>query len=214
MKIGKTLLEARKSAGYSQEKLAEIANTTQSTIDRIERDDFKRMPSALPKIARALGLELNALDPSFAAIGEPSSHPRIPMNALMRPERDFPVYASAEGGPGEIIRSSEPIDFVPRPGPVQHVREAYGLVVTGSSMEPEFRPGDTLLINPRSPLIGGESYVFYAERDGEARATVKNLRRASAEAWYVRQWNPHKDFTLRRREWTVCHRVLGKYSRS
>lgn len=213
MKVGHKIIEARKAKGYSQETLAEMASTTQSTIDRIERDDFKRMPSPLPKVAKILGLALEDLDPSFTAISASPAGLILSKADLMRPGQDFPVYASAEGGPGEIVRSSDPIDFVPRPAPVQHVKEAYGLIVTGTSMEPEFRPGDTLLVNPRLPLIGGEAYVFYSEVEGEARATVKNLRRATSDSWLVRQWNPEKDFALKKKEWRVCHRVLGKYGR-
>jgi len=68
--------------------------------------------------------------------------------------RDFAVYATAEGSPGEIIRSTDPIDFIARPAPVAHVREAYGLVITGESMVPEYKPGETALINPLLPGHG------------------------------------------------------------
>ena len=36
---------------------------------------------------------------------------------------DLPVYASAEGGGGAIIITSEPIDFVRRPEPLLSVRD-------------------------------------------------------------------------------------------
>jgi hypothetical protein len=66
-------------------------------------------------------------------------------------------------------------------------------------------------------VIGGEVYVFYAEKAGEARATIKHLRRAAAEKWLVSQWNPpagqERDFALSRKEWQSAHRVIGKYSR-
>jgi hypothetical protein len=67
------------------------------------------------------------------------------------------------------------------------------------------------------PLVSGEVYVFYAERHGEARATIKHLRRPPADEWLVSQHNPSdgmpKDFALPRKEWSVAHRVTGKFTR-
>jgi len=49
------------------------------------------------------------------------------------------------------------------------------------------------------------------------RATIKRLRRKTGDTWYLRQWNPPEgmkaDFTLSRKEWPICHHVVGKYSR-
>jgi len=132
--------------------------------------------------------------------------------------RDFPVYSAAEGGPGELIRTSDPVDWIPRPAPVQHVKTAYGQLVVGTSMEPEYEAGDTALVNPLLPLINGVTCIFYHEdSEGQARATIKRLLRASTTTWHVRQWNPppgmKTEFTLDRREWAIAHRVFGKHTR-
>lgn len=211
MTVGETIKRQRLARGMSQEDLSQLVGATQSTIDRIEKDQFKRMPSALPKIARVLNLRLRDLDASFEEVSR--DRPAAPMLS----DRDFPIHGAVEGGPGQIIVSTDPVDWAPRPAPVASVRGAYGLLVVGESMVPEYRPGDTAIVDPNLPVIGGEVYVFYAEKAGEARATIKHLRRAAADLWYVSQWNPpdsmKPDFTLSRREWNVCHRVLGKYSR-
>ena len=91
----------------------------------------------------------------------------IPASALMG-DRDFPIHASAEGGPGQIIVSTDPVDFMPRPSPVAQVKGAYGLYVTGESMVPEFEPGDVAIINPHLPIVSDVSCIFYAEREGSA----------------------------------------------
>ena len=212
MTPGEKIRQRRDALGLSQADLGREVGCSQATIEKIEKGETVRS-KFLSLLAVRLDLPLGEIDPGYAAIEKPASTLEIPGDKLVGSSRDFRVYASAEGGPGEIIRSSDPIDFVPRPAPVQHVKEAYGLIVTGDSMEPEFRPGDTLILNPRLPVIGGESYVFYAEVAGEARATIKNLRRATVDKWMVRQWNPPKEFSLSRKEWRICHRVLGKYSR-
>lgn len=190
-------------SGLAQEALADELGIGQSTMSRITLGQFKRMPSELPRICARLGILLPELDGKARSAGESLGR----RDALVR---DFPLYASAEGGPGEVIRSTEPQDWLPRPASVQHVKTAYGMIVSGDSMFPEYRPGDTAVINPMLPLIGGEVYVFYNEIDGEARATIKELRRSSADKWFVRQHNPPNDFTLSRKEWRICHRVVSK----
>jgi phage repressor protein C with HTH and peptisase S24 domain len=209
---GDLIRAKREAIGLTQTQLADELGTKQQTIEKIENGITKKS-SYFPAISARLGIPLTDLDPAYKAATEHPNSLIIPEAKLMAPGRDFPVYASAEGGPGEIIRSTDPIDFVPRPGPVLHVREAYGIIVVNDSMEPEFRPGDTLIVNPKAPIINGESYVFYTDHEGEARATVKHLRRTTQEAWQVSQWNPAKDFPLKRKDWCICHRVLGKYSR-
>ncbi|MGY3527255.1 helix-turn-helix domain-containing protein [Bradyrhizobium sp. USDA 4452] len=214
IEIGKKIREARENRKLSQEEVAEVVGGGQSTIGRIESGDWKRIPSALPAIAKMLGLSLEELDPQLAGLPAPSPGSIV---SRVLGEEDFKVYASAEGGPGEIILSTDPIEVIPRPSVVANIREAYGLIITGTSMYPEFRHGETAIVNPLLPFQPGEVHIFYAEREGAARASIKELRRATADNWLVTQHNPPdgkpKDFSLPRREWRWVHRVLGKYSR-
>ena len=55
-----------------------------------------------------------------------------------------------------MIRSVDPVDWVPRPAPVAHINDAYCMLISGDSMFPEFRPGDSAIVNPRLPIVGGE----------------------------------------------------------
>lgn len=205
------LIKARKAADLSQPQLANRVGCSQQLIGALETGTT-RTTKFLPRIAAVLSVPPGDLDSDWADVQPPKLDP-IPEARLMSATRDFPIYSAAEGGPGEIIRSPEPVDWVPRPAPVANVKNAYGLHIVGESMAPEFEPGDVALINPALPLIGNTTCIFYAERDGEARATVKRLRRASSDKWLVQQWNPPKDFTLSRKEWGICHRALGKYYR-
>jgi phage repressor protein C with HTH and peptisase S24 domain len=84
-------------------------------------------------------------------------------------------------------------------------------------MVPEFEPGDIALVNPHLPVVLDTTCIFHAAREDEVRATIKRLRRKTGDTWYLRQWNPPEgtkaEFTLSRKEWPICHRVVGKYSR-
>ncbi len=214
--IGEKIRARREQLGLSQAQLGKQAGgISQATVDKIESGQTLRS-KFMPQIAQRLGIPLDEIYPELAG-GPPADVPPPVPGRVILPDRDFPVYASAEGGPGEIIRSTDPIDFIPRPAPVAHVKEAYGLVITGESMWPEFKPGETALINPKLPVVGDEVYVFYSEIDGEGRATIKHLKRAMPDAWHVMQHNPPdgkaKEFRLPRKDWRWAHRVFGKHSR-
>ena len=61
--VGRIIKDARELKRWSQELLArEAGGVGQSTIDRIEKGQFKRMPSDLPAICVALGIALPDLD--------------------------------------------------------------------------------------------------------------------------------------------------------
>lgn len=205
--IGENVRRLRMAAGLSQDDLATAAQTTQSTIDRIEREEV-RNSRYLPRIAGVLRVSLSELDESYG--DAPPSPSALPAVAQIGLDRDFPVYAAAEGGQGEIIRSIDPVDWWPRPVEVLKVRGAYGMYIVGESMAPEFEPGQVAVINPNLPFVADKPYIFYAEKAGEPRATIKRLRRATPDTWHVLQHNPKKDFTLSRGLWTIAHRVVGR----
>ena len=215
MEPGEIIRRRREELGLSQAQLGNRVGISQPAIKKIEAGD-SRHSKFLPKIAQVLSIALAELDPTLAGVTVPPAPHAVPAARILG-ERDFPVHASAEGGPGQIIVSHEAVDFMDRPARLIHVRDSYGLLITGTSMEPEYRQGDTALVNPHLPVIPGEVYIFYAEKAGEARATIKHLRRVTTDKWLVSQHNPTefmaKDFALPRREWQWAHRVIGKYSR-
>jgi phage repressor protein C with HTH and peptisase S24 domain len=211
MEPGEIIKEAREKRKWSQKDLADRVGISQPAVKKIEAGETAHS-KFLPKIAQVLEIDLARLD---SALTGPQLFEDRPVQRDGNP--DFKIYASAEGGDGEIIRSADPVDFVPRPTHLIHVRDAYGLFITGTSMEPEYKSGEMAIVEPSMPLVSGEVYVFYAERHGEARATIKHLRRATPDKWLVSQHNPpegmSKDFALPRKEWSIAHRVTGKFTR-
>lgn len=211
MEPGEIIKEAREKRDWSQKDLADRVGISQPAIRKIEGGETQQS-KFLAKIAQVLDLDLSLLD---SALSSQTFEEGPPLQRDGRP--DFRIYASAEGGAGEIIRSADPVDFVPRPTHLVNVRDAYGLFITGTSMEPEYKSGEMAIVEPSMPLVSGEVYVFYAERHGEARATIKHLRRATLDKWLVSQHNPppdmSHDFTLSRKEWSIAHRVTGKFTR-
>ena len=56
--LAKTLIEARKQAGLSQDQLARRMKTSQSYVARIESGQVRPSTSALERLARATGTRL------------------------------------------------------------------------------------------------------------------------------------------------------------
>lgn len=207
MNIGAKIKVLRKERHLSQAALAERSGVSQPAIKKIEAGDTKKS-RFLPDIARALGVTVTDLEDNSK---DPHNKP-ITAAQPITGERDLPVYGATEGGDGSVILSVDAVDYVRRPAPLANVRDGYGIIVTGDSMRPEFRPGDIALVHPHLPPVSGEACVFYADDHGTVRATIKVFVRATETAWHVEQWNPPKKLTLPRREWQKCHRVVGKYS--
>ncbi|MBV5269015.1 MAG: helix-turn-helix transcriptional regulator, partial [Afipia sp.] len=101
------LISAREAKGLSQPGLAKLAGCSQQLIGALETGATKST-KFLPKIAHALEVDPGILDTDWAGISLPPEPPPeiIAESALLMPGRDFPIYASVEGGPGEIIRST------------------------------------------------------------------------------------------------------------
>lgn len=207
--MGDRIRERRQSLGLTQEELARRAGTTQTTIEKIENGKSLRS-RYLPSVYTVLDWPLDEL-----ANESVKTHDKRPVYVartdLVR-GRDFPVYASVEAGQGSFIVDSDPVDWVGRPAPLEHVKDGYGLIVTGDSMEPVFRQGDVALVHPRLPPRIDEAVVLYtANRD---RATIKEYRGATEKLWKLRRYSPkQEDFTVPKAEWPICHSVVGRFTR-
>jgi transcriptional regulator with XRE-family HTH domain len=197
---------ARLAKGWSQEFLARQVGVSQPAIVNIERGWTARS-KFLSRIAKVLEIDLTDLDEGLAEI----TH--APTARVVNSVVNFPILSSTESGGADFIVDTQPTEHIARPAPLAHVKDAYGVFVTGASMEPEFRPGDIALINPHLPVIANQAYIFYAEKPGTGRATIKWLRRDTEDRWHVTQHNPAKDLTLSRKEWPWAHRLIGKYAR-
>jgi phage repressor protein C with HTH and peptisase S24 domain len=125
---------------------------------------------------------------------------------------DLPVFATAQAGSGALIVSSEPVDYVTRPAPLLRVKAGYGVIVSGDSMDPAIKSGAIALINPHLPPRNGDLCVLRSiAENGDVAVMIKELRRFTDDFWFLRQYNPPKDFSVKRSEWQTCHIAVGSY---
>lgn len=196
--------------GKSKGGLADALGVHQSQVTRIIKGTRKIQAAELALIAGYLDEPIPAGSPSEPAFRPPPE---------FMGERDLKVFSAAEGGPGEMVVSTDPIDVVPRPWYLKHVKEGFAVLITGESMVPVFDPGDYAIVNPRLPLVRGKDVILVAdESEGEFRASIKRLIRWTEREWYLRQFNPpvgqKPEFTLSKKAWPKALRVIGKYDGS
>lgn len=130
-------------------------------------------------------------------------------------ERDFPVFASAMGGDGEMIVAYEPIEYVKRPSILEGVPGAFAMYVVGESMEPRYEPGDMLLVHPKRQPIAGDD-ILIVKHDGETRehaASVKRLVKAHPDRYRVKQYNPPSEFEVPRPDIKNVFVIVGSYGK-
>lgn len=202
------LVRLRTERRLSQQELAVKVGVRQNTIAAIEAGETKKT-RYLPEIARALKVSIHDLDPSLGAEGS-----FIIDEPDLIGARDLDLYASVDAGEGAVVVSNEPVDKIGRPAPLANVRDAYGVIVAGESMVPAFRPGDMALVHPHMPPRIEDVCIFRVEKDGEFHATIKEYCGQTNDLWKVKRYQPEeKEFTLKKRDWPVCHVVIGKYTR-
>lgn len=180
--------------------------------DRLDADAANFLEAALGLPAGSL--VVNGTGRSGAGRGGKSGYLK-PAND-QPDDSEIPVYAATEGGSGEMVVSTDPIERVSRPWYLKNVKDGYAVLVTGESMVPVYEPGDLVIVNPRLQAIKGKNAIFVAdESDGGFTATVKRLERSTSSDWHVRQWNPPEgmsaEFTLSKKRWPKALRIVGKY---
>lgn len=125
---------------------------------------------------------------------------------------DLPVFGTAQAGGGALIISERAVDWVARPSVLLRVEDGYGMIVTGDSMDPAIKSGATALINPHLPPRVGDLCLFRNHADdGAVHAVIKEYRGETESTWRVRQYNAAKDFTLKKSDWQIVHRIVGSY---
>jgi phage repressor protein C with HTH and peptisase S24 domain len=226
MKWFEKIRHRREELKISQAELGANVGVTQAAINKIERGGVARSRFT-PIIAARLNIPLSELIEGAVDETQQDAVVQQAVKVMRMPELaagrygfggEIPVFGSAEAGPGELTIGTEQIGTVQRPLPLQGIPEGFGVYIVGESMEPEFEAGDTAFVHPRLPPVPNATCIFYSGEQPEAlRATIKRLVRATPTEWRVRQWNPppgqKPEFTLKKADWPVCWRVVGKYSR-
>ncbi|HEN3601320.1 TPA: helix-turn-helix domain-containing protein [Yersinia enterocolitica] len=163
MALADRVRERRIELGMTQSQLAEIVGATQQSIVSVESGITKR-PRYLLDLAKALSCDPTWLQDggAFKKVTEINT-------------RKIPLISYVQAG---ALAHSLPIDSYD--GDFEYVltdmdwsENTFALRIEGDSMEPEFKSGDVIVVDPEIPPAPGEFVV--AMNGGEA-ATFKKYR--------------------------------------
>ncbi|OAI29032.1 hypothetical protein A1351_23450, partial [Methylosinus sp. R-45379] len=193
---GDEIRKAREAKGLSQEALAERIGISQVAIQKIENGSTRKS-KFLPEIERELDM---------------APHHKFVTLAPSDPSKPMPIMATAEDGKGYLIMSNGAIDYMARPPGLGAATDAYGLLVSGYDMFPRYRPGETLMLNPKLPPATEDGVVLF--EDGGGKALIREFVRSTPTEWVVRKWGDKPcEERLSRAKWLRCDTVAGVLSR-
>lgn len=131
----------------------------------------------------------------------------------------IPVYGQAIGGPGgegRFALNGTTLDLVPAPDYLEKARNAYAVYVYGTSMEPKYRPGYLLFVDPNLPVRRGDDVIVQVEvEDGVREGYVKEFVSSGREIVLLQHNPPDGESKTIRipAAGVTLHRVVGaRYS--
>ena len=191
--------------GLSASGLAKRSGLDATTFNPSKRrmpDGRARWPSteSLAKVLNATGASLEMF--TSLVTGERQS-------VSTRPPRRIPLLGLAQaGGDGFFDDAGFPVGggwdemSLPEIGDPH----AYALEISGDSMEPVLRDGDTVVLSPAAPIRRGDRVVA---RTNAGEVLAKQLARRSAKRIELKSLNPaHRDRSFDLSEIAWVHRII------
>lgn len=165
--VGGEIRKRRKALGMTLEELALQVGGDNGNLSRLERGKQGYSDEMLRKIAQALGCSVADL---FSGAERESNVSQVPLGT-----RRIPLVSHVQAG-----HMTEAIDPYALGDAAEWMltdlelsANAFALRIKGDSMLPEFREGDTVIIDPQVEPLPGDCVVA---KNGENEATFKKYR--------------------------------------
>ena len=214
MGIGERIKEARLRANISQAELARRVGRSQSAVAEWETGDSEPRRNIMTIIAEALHVNAMWLETGGVSEGEhvfdalaeeaPGPMPRLAI------EQGAIVATVEEGGKAEqVIAPGEIIERRPKPAKWSNVKDLYGFYLATDTLAPRINPGELIWVHPhRKPQPGQEAVFIAKDRKTKTKALmVKVYSGQTTTKWLVKQYNPKREFELKKTEWD-CQLVV------
>ncbi|MCG9052374.1 XRE family transcriptional regulator [Laribacter hongkongensis] len=173
MKINEWVRIARANAKLTQQQLADVLGCTKANVSAWENG--RHEPSYMQMM-------------SISAL----SNTPLPYDKNVAPGPfvggEVPIISWVQAGNFESVVDNFQPGFAEETvtATVQVRRHTYALRVHGDSMEPDFKEGDILIVEPEMEAVHG-SYVI--AKNGDNEATFKKLVQDGGD-WYLKPLNP------------------------
>ena len=165
--VGGEIRRRRKALGMTLEELAFQIGGDNGNLSRLERGKQGYSDETLRKIAQALGCSVADL---FSGAERESNVSQVPLGT-----RRIPLVSYVQAG--HMTEAVDPYALGDADEwmltDLDLSANAFALKIKGDSMLPEFREGDTVIIDPVVPPLPGD---YVVAKNGENEATFKKYR--------------------------------------
>lgn len=186
-RVLRTLREQRK---FTVRDLARRASTTPAQIQKLEGGSQRITLDWLTRLSAAL----ECLPSEFLPEPHASNDNRMPV---------YRVYDPLSGGHRKEKLDGE---FVTRPPALTHSSTAYAVFMPNGAMEPRFRAGELLYVNPSLPVTAGCSAILEVE---SGTASVVEIIRVGSTILLFRELNPATEFECDLDQIKSLDRIVG-----
>lgn len=145
--------------------------------------------------------QADAQPPVFASMSlaaKPAPAPNAsfpPKYQAFRSDSYIPLLGQSVAGPnGRFILNGSEIGRLFVPPSLEGVEGAYAVRVYGTSMEPRFKAGETVWINPNEPVRQGDDVIVQIVRDDDdiPESYIKEFRSRTNKLTKLWQHNPEE----------------------
>ena len=157
MSIGKRIANLREEYGWKQYELAQKMDLNPAALNKIENGKRSIKEEEISKVAQIFGISTDTL----LGVNTPRPGNRIPILGTVVAGQ--PAYAAEN-----IVGWEEVTDKMSMQG------KLFALKVKGSSMEPEFKEGDIVVVREQPDIESGDIAVVLINGD---EATLKKVKK-------------------------------------
>lgn len=157
MSIGKRIANLREEYGWKQYELAQKMDLNPAALNKIENGKRSIKEEEISKVAQIFGISTDTL----LGVNTPRPGNRIPILGTVVAGQ--PAYAAEN-----IVGWEEVTDIMSMQG------KLFALKVKGSSMEPEFKEGDIVIVREQPDIESGDIAVVLINGD---EATLKKVKK-------------------------------------
>jgi SOS-response transcriptional repressor LexA len=177
LSLGQRLMRAREHADIKQKDVAEYFGISSQAVSQWEADRTRPDSHRLAKLARLFDIRLEWLLDETGPMDPEEARPA----AQVRHTARVPVIDRVQAGDWTEVEDPFALgsadEFLQTDLRVSS--STFALVIEGRSMEPEFQPGDKVIIDPMVRPRPGDFVV--AKRDNDQEATFKKFRLRSQD---------------------------------
>ena len=199
--------EFRLGRGWSLQKLADAVGTNKSQIDKLEKGFRRLTVDWMVRLAKPLKVDPRELMAGMVEM-KPGGFEPVKFGVGKNAPKDgtVPVRSIMQNKANKrVVFTPSPIDHMPRPYFLSHVKDAYAIYMVGEVMIPMYRPRQLLFVNPHKMPLPGNGVVV---TDKRGIVVIRELVKQDEKGVVLREYQPkRREFTVE--DVTAVHVVVG-----